>query len=234
MKKYILWLTIFGVLLLSGCLWPDRQKLLDDAVSFCVWNGWTLTTSWDVFVCTFSDWTSCESPTFGNWCIVPGKDVESNLEDENNQDKIDEPAIDGNETINHETINHDRDIINTDKTTNQEVVDQKNLWTNSTHTTWKDTEEIRSCTADVKECPDGSFVSRIPPNCDFQACPEIKKSEVNEISQNIDSDDNAWQWDNQKWFTDIIREISWHTGSANSEETADLSIEIIDFIKNME
>lgn len=34
------------------------------------------------------------------------------------------------------------------------------------------------CTADAKECPDGSFVSREGPNCEFKACPEgIAKEE---------------------------------------------------------
>lgn len=27
------------------------------------------------------------------------------------------------------------------------------------------------CTADVLQCSDGSFVGRIPPNCNFAACP---------------------------------------------------------------
>lgn len=27
------------------------------------------------------------------------------------------------------------------------------------------------CAADVRECPDGSYVSRIPPHCAFAACP---------------------------------------------------------------
>ncbi|MCE9643718.1 hypothetical protein K8Q93_00500 [Candidatus Parcubacteria bacterium] len=29
----------------------------------------------------------------------------------------------------------------------------------------------RVCTMDVKLCPDGSYVSRIPPSCAFAACP---------------------------------------------------------------
>jgi hypothetical protein len=28
------------------------------------------------------------------------------------------------------------------------------------------------CAADVKTCPDGSAVSRVPPSCDFAACPD--------------------------------------------------------------
>lgn len=30
------------------------------------------------------------------------------------------------------------------------------------------------CTQDVKECSDGSFVSRVPPNCEFAPCPQTK------------------------------------------------------------
>jgi hypothetical protein len=30
------------------------------------------------------------------------------------------------------------------------------------------------CTQDAKQCPDGSYVSRISPSCDFAACPELK------------------------------------------------------------
>ena len=32
-------------------------------------------------------------------------------------------------------------------------------------------DETVFCTQDVKQCPDGSYVSRKPPNCEFQACP---------------------------------------------------------------
>lgn len=27
------------------------------------------------------------------------------------------------------------------------------------------------CTMDAMECPDGSFVGRVPPSCEFAACP---------------------------------------------------------------
>jgi len=27
------------------------------------------------------------------------------------------------------------------------------------------------CAADVKRCPDGSYVSRVPPTCEFKECP---------------------------------------------------------------
>lgn len=32
-------------------------------------------------------------------------------------------------------------------------------------------EAITFCTLDVNQCPDGSFVGRVPPSCEFAACP---------------------------------------------------------------
>jgi hypothetical protein len=29
----------------------------------------------------------------------------------------------------------------------------------------------KACTQEAKQCPDGSYVSRTGPNCEFQACP---------------------------------------------------------------
>ena len=37
--------------------------------------------------------------------------------------------------------------------------------------------EIIACTADAKQCPDGSFVSRVGPNCEFAACPVVDEIE---------------------------------------------------------
>lgn len=37
-------------------------------------------------------------------------------------------------------------------------------------------EEQVFCTADVKECPGGNYVKRIPPTCEFEACPEDTSS----------------------------------------------------------
>jgi len=33
------------------------------------------------------------------------------------------------------------------------------------------TEEAVFCTQDAKQCPDGSFVGRVGPNCEFAPCP---------------------------------------------------------------
>lgn len=32
-------------------------------------------------------------------------------------------------------------------------------------------DQQRACTLEAKQCPDGSFVGRTGPNCEFAACP---------------------------------------------------------------
>ncbi len=34
--------------------------------------------------------------------------------------------------------------------------------------------EEKACTLEAKSCPDGSYVGRVPPNCDFAPCPTSK------------------------------------------------------------
>lgn len=41
------------------------------------------------------------------------------------------------------------------------------------------------CTADAKMCPDGSYVGRTGPKCDFAACPNVDKN-VTKINQKIE------------------------------------------------
>ncbi len=36
------------------------------------------------------------------------------------------------------------------------------------------------CPMDAKKCPDGSFVGRVAPNCEFKACPKVKVEHKNE------------------------------------------------------
>ena len=44
-----------------------------------------------------------------------------------------------------------------------------------THTAQDDVQfSLNNCDRDNFICPDGSIVMRIPPDCDFEACPEVK------------------------------------------------------------
>lgn len=42
-------------------------------------------------------------------------------------------------------------------------------------------EEIPGCTKELKVCPDGSSVGRVPPNCEFETCPS--EGEIKYISR---------------------------------------------------
>jgi len=46
-----------------------------------------------------------------------------------------------------------------------------------------------ACTMDAKLCPDGSYVSRIPPKCDFTPCPETKTVKLYYYSYELDRDE---------------------------------------------
>ena len=67
------------------------------------------------------------------------------------------------------------------------------------------------CAMDKKECPDGSFVSRIYPNCEFAECPVVKmKNEIDErIYCEIDNDCLATCLDpgcyNKNWYETKMR-----------------------------
>lgn len=46
---------------------------------------------------------------------------------------------------------------------------------------------IRACTEEAKQCPDGSYVSRTGPNCEFAECPEAKETSTEKQSGYIKS-----------------------------------------------
>ncbi len=45
-----------------------------------------------------------------------------------------------------------------------------------------------ACTMDAKLCPDGSYVARIPPKCDFAPCPETKTIKLYYYNSELDRD----------------------------------------------
>ena len=48
-----------------------------------------------------------------------------------------------------------------------------------------DTNEQTACTMEAKLCPDGSYVGRSGPNCEFAACPEMKNTTEDNTSVNL-------------------------------------------------
>jgi|SRR3989344_2261634 len=49
-----------------------------------------------------------------------------------------------------------------------------NVESTENHTNASNESERALCVQDVKECPDGSFSLREPPNCDFKECPAVE------------------------------------------------------------
>jgi hypothetical protein len=52
---------------------------------------------------------------------------------------------------------------------------------------WKKTENYEpvACTMDAKMCPDGSYVGRTGPKCEFQACPDMNTNTIAAIDQTV-------------------------------------------------
>ena len=83
--------------------------------------------------------------------------------------------------------------------------------------------EMPTCTADVKQCNDGSYVSRWWPNCEFSPCPwENLEKDTITISNEV-----PW---NEKLDTDeIIDKLTEYSKSWDfDEEWVDILYQIID------
>jgi len=44
------------------------------------------------------------------------------------------------------------------------------------------------CTQEAKLCPDGSYVQRVGPNCEFQKCPSYEKEPLQDDNEDLDPD----------------------------------------------
>ena len=47
-----------------------------------------------------------------------------------------------------------------------------------------------ACTMEAKECPDGSYVGRSGPNCEFTACPTVSNGNAGTPDEPVSSDDD--------------------------------------------
>ncbi|MFA6552157.1 MAG: PKD domain-containing protein [Candidatus Paceibacterota bacterium] len=56
-----------------------------------------------------------------------------------------------------------------------------------------------ACTTDAKQCPDGSYVGRVAPSCNFKECPESIKNRITVLSPN----------GGEAWQTGTTQTIKW-------------------------
>lgn len=63
------------------------------------------------------------------------------------------------------------------------------------------------CTMDVKLCSDGSYVSRMPPQCDFALCPRTKTVKLYYYNPDLDKDQSGNIACSRKGLAEVAREI---------------------------
>lgn len=68
-------------------------------------------------------------------------------------------------------------------------------------------EEPVACTMDAKECPDGSYVGRVSPNCDFALCPETRTINLYYYNPNLDKDNSGNIMCSRQGLVALEREI---------------------------
>ena len=52
-------------------------------------------------------------------------------------------------------------------------------------------EEPIACTMEAKQCPDGSYVGRVPPECEFAPCPETRTIRLYYYNYELDKDESG-------------------------------------------
>lgn len=157
-------IKVFTILLLSSILivtWCSNQKNTDDTVwianpasVYCEANSWTLELIYDAWesygLCRFQNWNSCEEREYFRWECNPNQ-MSWDIEDFQWCMNAGYPIMES----------YPRQC---------KTPEWKSFTENIENWSWSEV----ACTMEAKECPDGSFVSRTWPNCEFTPCPEKK------------------------------------------------------------
>lgn len=147
-------------LLLAWCSfgWDDtmQEHKRNEASDYCEQNWWTIEivpdSWWEWWKCNFDDWSFCEewaffhgecSQNWWNWNTVVLEDIQELQGDEN-------LSLEEKEEISElvEEIQEHDDAANLEK-----------IFLDST------------CTQEVKQCEDGTYVGRVGEDCEFAQCP---------------------------------------------------------------
>ncbi len=219
--KIKLWILLASIswLIFAGCsIIPNEQDtnvwLANPASVYCEENGGTLEILndqwWSVGICYFADWSFCEERDFYNWdCQAKSDENQEITTGENNQNitwrngVIDFASCEAQWNLIMES--YPRQCRSKDWQIFIEQIDseENNLitwWnTDDKNNTWN----MVACTMDAKQCPDGTRVGRIAPNCDFAPCPDTETnkstqkdnksiSDIFEEHKQKDSYDEEW------------------------------------------
>lgn len=167
-------------LLLAWCSfgWGDtmQEHKRNEASDYCEQNWWTIEIvpdSWgEWWKCNFDDWSFCEewaffhgecSQNWWNWNTVVLEDIQELQGDEN-------LSLEEKEEISElvEEIQEHDDAANLEK-----------IFLDST------------CTQEVKQCEDGTYVGRVGENCEFAQCPWYNLDE-DAVQQLLNEHNSTW------------------------------------------
>ena len=193
-QKILISLALISLVCTAWCsLIPENntpEETVNPASEYCEQNWWTLEIVpdewWSRWKCNFDDGSFCEERAYYHGECSPDR-------------------WNGN-TIEMEEIQNNEEISEEDKQEVSEVIEEiETISENELQ------ENLIVCTADVKQCDDGTYVSRGWPNCEFWPCPWIAVDE-NTIQDTLDKYKSSW--------------------SEMTESDIDLMNEIIDAIAN--
>ncbi|HKL44246.1 MAG TPA: DUF333 domain-containing protein [Candidatus Absconditabacterales bacterium] len=189
MKTKLLILIIsISTLILAGCTTKNNNSNLTGNVElgnpasiYCEENGGTLEMIFDngesYGICHFDNGERCEEREYYRGDCFP-------ISNKTGKENTDIDIVDFISCVQAGNVvmeSYPRQCKTQDGKIFTEKIDE-NLNENEENIE-KNTEQTGNmvvCTMDAKECPDGSFVSRTGPNCEFEPCPgEKEKTEVN-------------------------------------------------------
>ena len=172
--KIIITTMLSWIIALTWCsLIPQTENWQNEtpnpASVFCEENGGTLEIVPDVWwergKCNFDDWSFCEEWTYYHGECSPGRWSWNTVELEDIQE------AQNDENLSQEEKEEISDLI-------EEIQEHDEI-----------SESTVTCTTDVKECDDGTYISRWWPNCEFWTCPWEKEEEktIDDILQKYES-----------------------------------------------
>lgn len=174
-QKTLISLVSIGVFCLSGCtLIPEntvQEEVANPASEYCEQNWWKLEIVpdewWSRWKCNFDDGSFCEERAYYHGECSQGR-------------------WDGN-TVEIEEIQDNAEISQEDKEEIEEIIEEIEEM--------NEAEELErqtvTCTADVKMCDDGTYVSREWPNCEFWECPWLSLDE-NFVQETLEKYKSEW------------------------------------------
>lgn len=194
-QKIIIAIAMSWIIALTWCsLIPQTENWQNEtpnpASVFCEENGGILEIipdEWGTRInCNFDDWSFCEERAYYHGECSPWRWNGNTIE----LQEIEE--VQNDENLSQEEKEEISDLI-------EEIQEHDEI-----------SEQNVTCPTDIKQCDDGTYVSRWWPNCEFWSCPwyEINENTINETLQKYESSWSNLQESDIELMNEIIDLVS--------------------------